>query len=304
MPQIIHQPHDKFFKQSLRDRRVAIEFFQTHLPVELLEQIDLNTLKLEKHSFIDEAYKTTEADVVYSAQLGTSLAYFYLLCEQQTEVDQTIAFRLLQYSIRLIELHLKQYPKSSLPIVYPLVIYTGDKPWDAPRDIFELFGEQETLARALFLKPYRLIEVQQLADETLRQQQWAGLMEFVLKYQKVRDLAQFLEVLLPWLHEVEVEDGGQFAKVILYYIMDGIEAEDEVVLLQKVEQYLSEELRGEVMTLAQRFEQKGLQQGVQQGIRQGIETMAAKLLAKGMSPSDVSALTELPVDYISKLSQK
>ena len=63
------------------------------------------------------------------------------------------------------------------------------------------------MARALFLQPYQLIEVRQLADETLRQQQLAGLMEFVLKYKKVRDLAKFLEVLFPWLEEVAGKGG-------------------------------------------------------------------------------------------------
>lgn len=265
MPKIIHQANDKFFKQSMRDIRVAQEFFQTHLPTELLEKIDLSTLKLEKHSFIDETYKNSEADVVYSVTVGATLAYFYLLCEQQTEIDQSIAFRLLVYTVRLMELHLAQHPKSSLPLIYPLVIYTGDKPWNAPRDIFGLFGEQEDLARALFLQPYQLIEVRQLADETLRQQRWAGLIEFVLKYQKVRDLSKFLEVVFPWLHEVANQDGSQFAKAIIRYIIDGIEEDDEKVLLQKTKQYLSGELRGEAMTLAQRFEQIGMQKGIQQG---------------------------------------
>ncbi len=58
-----------------------------------------------------------------------------------------------------MELHRKKNPGGSLPIVYPLVVYSGEKIWDAPLDIFELFGNEEALARETLLKPYQLIDV-------------------------------------------------------------------------------------------------------------------------------------------------
>ena len=91
----IHQPHDKLFKLSMSNLAVAKEFFIAHLPATILEKIDLNSLKPEKQSFIDDTYKTTEADVVYSVKIGNLTAYLYLLCEQQTTVAPQLAFRLL-----------------------------------------------------------------------------------------------------------------------------------------------------------------------------------------------------------------
>jgi predicted transposase/invertase (TIGR01784 family) len=150
----IHQPHDKLFKLSMTDLVIAKEFFAAHLPAHILEKIDMSSLRLEKKTFIDDAYKTTEADVVYSLNMANHLkAYLYLLCEQQTTVDLSLAFRLLIYTVRIMETHRKQYPKDPLPLVYPMVIYTGDEPWDAPLDIFPLFGDEE-LARELLFKPY------------------------------------------------------------------------------------------------------------------------------------------------------
>lgn len=72
---VIHQPHDKFFKLSLGELRVANEFFLEHLPATVLAKINLNTLKLENHSFIDDSYKNTEADIVYSVNMGNTKAY-------------------------------------------------------------------------------------------------------------------------------------------------------------------------------------------------------------------------------------
>ena len=120
--------------------------------------------------------------------------------------------------------------------------------------------------------------MRQLADEKLRQQQLAGLIEFVLKYKKVRDLAKFLEVLFPWLEEVAGKGGDMVAKAIIHYVVDDMEANEDEILIQKAKQYLSGELRGEVMTLAQRFEQKGIQIGVQQGRQEGEYSLLIRLL--------------------------
>jgi hypothetical protein len=44
MSAVIHQPYDKLFKLALSDRRAAIEFFKTYLPISILIKIDLSTL--------------------------------------------------------------------------------------------------------------------------------------------------------------------------------------------------------------------------------------------------------------------
>jgi len=206
MVQIIHQPHDKLFKQSMRQLTVAREFFKTYLPVEIAQVANFDTLELGQDSFIDDACKSHEADIVYSVQLDNCAGYFYLLCEHQSEVDSWMAFRLLTYIVLLMQEHRKKYPQSSLPIVYPMVIYTGKAPWSASREFFPLFGEQEDLAKQVFLGPYQLVEIHQMSDDDLRKQHWSGLVQFALKYRQVRDVEQFLEKLLRWLNELSKED--------------------------------------------------------------------------------------------------
>jgi predicted transposase/invertase (TIGR01784 family) len=96
-------------------------------------------------------------------------AYLYILCEHQSEIDKDIAFRLLVYVIRIIELHRKQNPGGSLPLVYPLVIYSGEKVWNSPTNIFELFGKEKDLAEQIFFKLFQLIDIVRLNDEELKQ---------------------------------------------------------------------------------------------------------------------------------------
>ena len=264
---ILHQPHDKLFKLSMAELAVAREFFEKNLPAAILKNIDLNSLKLEKESFIDEAYKDTEADVVYSVKMGNATTYLYLLCEEQTEVDEWLAFRVLVYTVRIMELHKKQHPGESLALVYPMVVYIGDEEWDAPLDIFPLFGDAENLAKELMFKPYQLLDVQRISDDELYQDMLFGLVAFAMKYRETADFQRFLKKLVQWAGEVEVqyEAGTSVARLVLKYVIDCGPEDGENLLIREAQDHLSETLRGEIMTIAQRWEEKGVQKGMQQG---------------------------------------
>lgn len=300
---LIHQPNDKLFKHAMEDRRVAQEFFETHIPAFILRKIDLKSLQLEKNSFIDELYKHCEADIVYSAKIGKNRGYFYILCEHQSKIDKHIAFRLLGYMMRVMENHRKQYPKEALPVIYPLVLYTGEQEWNAPREIFDLFGDQKELMRDIFMKPYSLIEVRKEKDEDLRHRLWSGMVEFALKHQRSSDFEKFLEIFLPWVNEIDNQEGANYAQIVLRYVIHDLDKGHEQLFIEKSNEYLSQKLRGEVMTIAQQIEQRGMQQGMQQGMRQGIQ--------QGLLEGELTMLINLlnrkfgriPVQYKSRLQK-
>jgi predicted transposase/invertase (TIGR01784 family) len=114
MGKIIHNPTDKLFKHGMSDLRVARELFNDHVPSKIKTLIDFNQISCEKNTFIDPAFKATEADVLYKAKLINSdeFAYLYLLCEHQSEIDELMPFRLMVYMVRILEMHLKQHPNS------------------------------------------------------------------------------------------------------------------------------------------------------------------------------------------------
>lgn len=57
---------------------VARDLFLKLLPDSLCEQVDFDTLKLEKETFAEGA-----ADIFYSIEMNQQPAYLYLLCEQR-----------------------------------------------------------------------------------------------------------------------------------------------------------------------------------------------------------------------------
>ncbi len=276
----IHQPHDKLFKLALEEKVLAKEFFTAHLPDHILMKINLSTLKFENHSFIDSDYKEIEADVLYSVLSDSSRAYLYLLVEQQSSIDHLIAFRLLKYTVRIMERHLKQHSSKQLPMVWPMVIYAGDDPWNAPVEIFPLFGELESLARETLFKPYQFLDINRIADEELREQLLSGLVAYTLKHRKMADFKEFLQKLMPWVNEVEIQGrtGASLTRIVLKYIINRVPQGDKNLLVQEAQRYLSSELRGEIMTIAQQWQAEGVQKGIEQGIEQGIQKGEAAML--------------------------
>ncbi len=194
-----------------------------------------------------------------------------------------MAFRLLVYIVRAIELHRKKNPNVSLPLIYPLVVYSGVKPWNAPRDIYGLFGEEENIAKEVMFKPYQLIDLARLDEHEIKQHAWSGLAEFALKYRSaVRNVEAFCDVLFPWLKIIEQQDGESYCKIVLNYVINVLDIDDEKIFVQKVQEHLTGNLRGEAMTLAERFEQKGLQKGLHEGLHEGLQKGLQKGLHEGL----------------------
>jgi len=65
----INNPDDKFFKAVFSVEENAVDYISKEFPADVVKQLDLKTLKLEKESFIDEKLKDSFADLIYSVKL-------------------------------------------------------------------------------------------------------------------------------------------------------------------------------------------------------------------------------------------
>ncbi len=109
-------PHDAVFKQFLMHAETARDFLEIHLPVELRELCDLNTLHLESGSFIEESLKGHSTDVLYSVQMQGNPGYLHVVIEHQSKPDKKMAFRMMRYSIAAMHRHLEA-DHDKLPLV-------------------------------------------------------------------------------------------------------------------------------------------------------------------------------------------
>jgi len=134
-----------------------------------------------------------------------------------------------------------------------------------------------------------------LDEQDIRQHAWAGLVEFTLKYRSaVRNVEAFCDILLPWLKNIEQQQGESYCKAVLNYVVNVLDIDDEKIFVQKIQEHLTGNLRGEAMTLAQRFEQKGIEKGIE---REKI-IIAERMLSEGYDFNTITKLTQLTTDKL------
>ena len=90
-------PHNNLFHYALSHAHAARDLIQTHLPADLVAALDLDSLVLQKDSFVDEELRDSYSDLLYSVQLaeqdGKSIeGQVYLLMEHKSRSDPMTCF--------------------------------------------------------------------------------------------------------------------------------------------------------------------------------------------------------------------
>ncbi len=60
-------------------------------------------------SYVDNKLKHKHVDVLYRTEFDNKPGYFYILSEHQTQPDKKMPLRIMQYILRIIEHHQKQF---------------------------------------------------------------------------------------------------------------------------------------------------------------------------------------------------
>jgi predicted transposase/invertase (TIGR01784 family) len=289
----IHQPHDKYFKRNLKEKKVAIDFLKSYLPPEIYKKIDINSLQLTEKSFIVPQLREIHSDVIYKCFINDSSGYLFFLLEHQSTADPLMAFRFLHAIVSLSYEHLKQ-GHEKLPIILPFCIYHGEvSPYPYSARLYDCFQDPE-FAREIALKPFTLIDLTVLSDEEIQKHGLVGLMEMLFKHQRDKNFLSTLRKLLQgqFIQNVIKQLNISYLTDMLSYIVTTTQDETEPQAAQHLiqeliqafpdetarksimtfAQQLKEDYKQEFMgTIAQQLEQKGLQKGLQQGLQQGRE---------------------------------
>ncbi|HCJ9626836.1 TPA: Rpn family recombination-promoting nuclease/putative transposase, partial [Escherichia coli] len=80
-------PHDALFKSFLTHPDTARDFMEIHLPKDLRELCDLDSLKLESASFVDEKLRALHSDILWSVKTREGDGYIYVVIEHQSRED-------------------------------------------------------------------------------------------------------------------------------------------------------------------------------------------------------------------------
>ncbi|MEW2739926.1 Rpn family recombination-promoting nuclease/putative transposase [Providencia rettgeri] len=117
-------PHDSVFKGFMSKISNARDFFDVHLPVNIKQLCNFDTLELTNSSFIDLKLRSRLSDVLYSVETAHGDGYIYVLVEHQSVPDKLMPWRLMHYAFQAMSQHLQQGHKT-LPFVIPMLFYNG-----------------------------------------------------------------------------------------------------------------------------------------------------------------------------------
>lgn len=205
-----------------------------------------------------------------------------------------MAFRLLKYMFAIMDQHLKTTKGVQLPLIYPMVFYTGKTSYSYSTDVFDLFEPvNQQLARDIFLQPFELIQINQIPDEEMKKKVWLGILELSMKHIFARDVLPCLNDMLSLLQKAEDLEGAGYVQTALTYLFTTGVVKDEQLFLETIQMGLSPETRGVIMTIEQQVEARA-------DIR-ARKTMAKKLLREGLPFDTVSRVTDLSLEELKLL---
>ncbi len=305
----LHHPHDALVRAVLSDLSKARGFLKLHLPETLSESIDWSTLRLLENSFIDEALRDSEADLLYEVAhvSGEASIWLYLLLEHQSSPDGWMRLRLLKYCCRIWEMNLLERPRPSVlrPIV-PLVFYQGERRWPYATEFASLFAESVRDWPWVPHFSHELIDQTGLNPEAVEGDVNVQLMQLLL-------LAAYHPG-VPWMERVaelwialssQGPSGGiNYVRLFALYLLSTQEAsvvESFREVLRRREPGAGEDLMTYAQQLLTEGREEGRQEGREEGRQEGREegrqetrvTMVENLLAEDIDWSVIERVTRL-----------
>jgi len=139
-------PHDALFKRVFGELERGGAMLRAALPAELARSIRWESLRLLPGETVGAELRGLSSDLVFAAKLGDREALVYVLIEHQSTPDPRMPFRILEYVTRLWERHSQPVEgRLALPLVVPLVVYHGPRPWRVPLELGETVALDDTL---------------------------------------------------------------------------------------------------------------------------------------------------------------
>ena len=300
-------PHDAFFKQYLSQPAVASDFLRHHLPAEVVALLDLQHLRLEKDSFVDEKLRSYFSDLIYTAMThDANPVAVALLAEHKSYADDWVDFQVLRYKVgywvrefEAIEAEvekqraeaksaaeaglpppLRTKPRTTLTPILVILVYHGKEEWQIPlrfaRHLTGMTDPDAPLSRVMGryvpdFEPH-FVNVSAMTDDAIRGEVKTRLMLTVLKYIFDDRLDGRLGEILAMASEVLRQPSGiEMVMALLRYITRSAVKLNRTEITQQLLAYLPKEGGFLMETLAQEWIDEGKSIGFDLGKKEGID---------------------------------
>lgn len=317
---IIHQPHDKFFKEMFGNIAMAKDFMTHYLPSEVLRVVDLETLTPEKEHYIEDDLKESFSDLLFRANINGREGYLYFLFEHKSYPSKRIAIQLLHYMVRIWDDKAFKEKKDKIPIIIPMAVYHGKESWNIGLRLSDLMEGYEDLPQEMkkYIPEYEYLiyDLSGYTDDEIKGDVQLRIVIKILRaiFKSDEEFFGTFKEAVEVLDKLEKQEKGiEYFKTFIYYILNarkGVTLTEIYDLVKEV----SVERSDEIMTIAEELlkegMEKGILQGMEKGILQGIEKgmergmiqerkkLVKNLFAQGLDISVIAKATELSEEEV------
>lgn len=300
-----NQKHDKIFRTLLDNKENAIGIINKAI------KIKINSSDIEKYksSFINKIFQNREADIVYKMKDKN----IFFLIEHQTKIDYSMPYRILEYEVAIIKsainLNKIKNKKYKLPLVISIVLYTGNKKWNAA-EYMQQSQEKLGNVKQEFGK-YNLIDINTYTEkELLEDETFISKMMLVEKCKNTEEIINAYEKIIP---KVKEEDKDILIRIVKILLKEKIGEKEVKRLLKKIEGG-SEEMLAAIDMIRRENQmyinigkkegkKEGKEEGRKEGRKQSCIEIAKKLLSRNISKIDVAEITGLKISEIDKIEK-
>ena len=293
----MNKSKDKIMKEFLENNAYFVDFFNAYffdgkrvLKPENCEELDSemndSNMDLEKH--VDVIRKYNDGNL-YSA----------FIIENQSYVDMSMVVRAAVYEYVAYERMLKKSKKNKdnkkLPMVHILVFYTGERPWNAARQLSELVEVDERFESYFHDYKMNLIEI-------------TGNTSYNFNEEDVYNLFYICRSIYDQsIYEEKSNHFGLVKSSVLKVVKTLTDVEwldlKELEKKEKIEMCEAEKRWLEVKS--KEWEAEGIRKGIEQGIEQGVELgqvlLYKTMIKNGMSVNEISKVCSISVESLKRV---
>ncbi|MFR0922304.1 MAG: Rpn family recombination-promoting nuclease/putative transposase [Clostridia bacterium] len=287
-----HQ-HDKIFRTVLDRKSDALALINKALNT----QLEVQDIEKYNSSFINKVFQNREADIVYKIKDRS----IFILIEHQTKVDYLMPYRILEYEVAImqsaIDLDKIKNKESKIPLVIPIVLYTGNKKWNAKKYLEENQEKIEGIENGL--GNYNLIDINELTEkELLEDNSFISKMMLIEKSKNTENIVEILEKIVKITKE---EDKDTLRRIISIILEEKIGITKAKELIEKMEGDEGNMLA--VVDMIRRENQMYIEIGKKEGELKEKIKIVTNMLKEKFNIETIQKITGINKEEIEKISQ-
>ena len=292
----MNKSKDKIMKEFLENNAYFVDFFNAYFfdgervlkpenCMELDSEMNDSNMDLEKH--VDVIRKYNDGNL-YSA----------FIIENQSYVDASMVVRAAVYEFVAYERMLKKSKKNrnnkKLPMVNILVFYTGERPWNAARQLSELVEVDERFESYFHDYKMNLIEI-------------TGNTSYNFNEEDVYNLFYICRSIYDQsIYEGKSNDFGLVKSSVLKVVktLTDVEWLDLEELEEKEAIAMCEAEKRWLEVKSKEWEAEGIRKGIEQGSEKKELEMYQTMVDKGFSISSIASIFSVSEESIERLLMK